>query len=210
MRITKFGHACIRIEHDGAVVVIDPGSFTAPEAVDGADAILITHEHADHVDPSHLDRSGAPIHTIAAVVDQLSDGHRERTTVVRPGQDLVVAGIPVSVVGQMHAVIHPDYPRFFNSGYVLRLGETTLYHPGDSLTVPPVQVDVCCVPSSGPWLKMAEAVDFARAVGAPSNLGIHDRLNSAVAADMVATHLNNLIGEGQRFESLEDGTDLVF
>jgi L-ascorbate metabolism protein UlaG (beta-lactamase superfamily) len=37
MRITKFGHACIRIEHDGHTIVVDPGGFTQPEAVDGAD-----------------------------------------------------------------------------------------------------------------------------------------------------------------------------
>ena len=48
MRITKFGHACVRVEHDGVTVVIDPGVFTDVEAVDGADAVLITHEHADH------------------------------------------------------------------------------------------------------------------------------------------------------------------
>ena len=32
MRITKFGHACVRLEHDGKVVVVDPGMFTDPEA----------------------------------------------------------------------------------------------------------------------------------------------------------------------------------
>ena len=35
MRLTKFGHACVRVEHEGTTVVIDPGAFTAPEAVDG-------------------------------------------------------------------------------------------------------------------------------------------------------------------------------
>ena len=45
MRITKFGHACVRIEHDGKVVVVDPGAFTDAEAVDGATAVLVTHEH---------------------------------------------------------------------------------------------------------------------------------------------------------------------
>ena len=48
MRITKYGHACVRIEQDGRVLVVDPGVWTEPEAVTGADAVLITHEHADH------------------------------------------------------------------------------------------------------------------------------------------------------------------
>ena len=60
MRITKFGHACVRVEHDGAVVVLDPGVWTDAEAVDGADAVLITHEHPDHYAPDHLRATEAP------------------------------------------------------------------------------------------------------------------------------------------------------
>ena len=44
MRITKFGHACVRVEYAGTTLVIDPGVFTQPEALTGADAVLITHE----------------------------------------------------------------------------------------------------------------------------------------------------------------------
>src|SRR5680860_431519 len=58
MRITKFGHACVRIESDGQVLVIDPGSFTDREAVDGATGVLITHEHADHFDADNLGATG--------------------------------------------------------------------------------------------------------------------------------------------------------
>ena len=70
MRITKFGHACVRIEHDGVTVVVDPGVFTDVEAVDGADAVLITHEHFDHYVPDHLRATDAPIWTIEAVTDR--------------------------------------------------------------------------------------------------------------------------------------------
>ena len=74
MRITKFGHACVRIEHDGQVVVIDPGAFTEREAVDGATAVLVTHEHVDHLDVDHLRATDAPICTIEAVRAQIADG----------------------------------------------------------------------------------------------------------------------------------------
>ena len=43
MRLTKYSHACVRIERDAAVLVIDPGSFSERAALDGVDAILITH-----------------------------------------------------------------------------------------------------------------------------------------------------------------------
>ena len=41
----------------------------------------------------------------------------ERLHVVAPG-DSIDVGVPVQVVGEKHAVIHPDYPRFDNSGYL--------------------------------------------------------------------------------------------
>ena len=85
MRITKFGHACIRIEHDGHTIVVDPGGFTQPEAVDGADAVLITHEHPDHYFPEHLARTDAPVLTIEAVAKRIRDEApdiAERLTIV--------------------------------------------------------------------------------------------------------------------------------
>src|SRR6266545_7921896 len=53
MRLTKFTHACVRAEGDG-VLVIDPGTFSERAALDGVDAVLITHEHADHLDVDAL------------------------------------------------------------------------------------------------------------------------------------------------------------
>ncbi len=211
MRITKFGHACVRIQGDGGVVVIDPGVFTDPAALEGADAVLITHEHADHVHPDHLRGSGAPIWTIAAVERLLREQApevAERVSVVRPGDRLEIAGTAVEVIGEKHAVIHPDYDRFDNSGYVLESGGASVYHPGDSLTAPGRAVDVLLAPVSAPWLKVGEAIDFVRAVGAPTSLGIHDRVYSDIGLDMVAGHMANLLPDGQAFERREPGQDL--
>ncbi|MCD4524099.1 MBL fold metallo-hydrolase [Nocardioides sp. cx-173] len=210
MRITKFGHACVRIEHEGAVVVLDPGVFTDAEAVDGASAILITHEHPDHYFPDHLRAGDAPVFTIEAVAARLREDApdlAERLTVVAPGEAFD-AGLPVRAVGELHAVIHEDYPRIHNSGYLLSVGETTVYHPGDALTVPDGAVDLLLAPASAPWLKLSEAVDFVRAVGAPRSLAIHDRVYSEVGLGMVEQHMGNLLGDGQEFLRLADGADL--
>ena len=170
MRITKFGHSCVRIEHDGHTLVIDPGMFTEPEAVDGVDAVLITHEHPDHYLPDHLARTDAPIFTIDAVARRIAEDApdiAERVTVVAPGESFD-AGVPVRAVGELHAVIHPELPRFDNSGYVVTLGDQRIFHPGDALTPPDEPVDVLCVPVSAPWMKASEAVDFARARRRPA------------------------------------------
>jgi len=54
MRLTKLEHACVRLEKDGAVLVLDPGVWTGPEALERAGAVLITHEHFDHLNADVL------------------------------------------------------------------------------------------------------------------------------------------------------------
>jgi L-ascorbate metabolism protein UlaG (beta-lactamase superfamily) len=211
MRLTKLGHACVRIQHDDAVVVLDPGVFTEPDAVDGATAVLITHEHPDHYLPDTLRRTDAPIWTIADVAARIREDApdlAERVTVVAP-DDRVDVGLPVRVVGELHAVIHPELPRFHNSGYVVTAGDTTVYHPGDALTAPGEDVDVLCLPVSAPWMRASEAVEFARAVRAPRNIAIHDRVYSEAGLGIVDGHLNTFLPkEGLDYRRLPDGSDL--
>ncbi len=74
--LTHWGHACVRLERGGARLVIDPGAFADPVVLAGADAVLVTHEHDDHVAPAALAehlaaRSTAHVWAPAAVVDRL-------------------------------------------------------------------------------------------------------------------------------------------
>jgi len=199
MRIVKFGHACVRIEPGdagGAALVVDPGAFTDREAVDGATAVLVTHEHPDHLDVDNLRATSAPVYTIAAVADQIAEQApdvRERVTVVSGGEQLDV-GVAVRVVGEWHAVIHEDLPRFHNCGYVVEADGRKVYHPGDSFTVPDEAVDVLCLPVAAPWLKMSEAVDFGREVGAARNVAIHDAVASDIGLGILDTQVGALLG----------------
>lgn len=212
MRITKFGHACVRLSHEGADLVVDPGVITGPEAVDGVAGVLVTHEHPDHWTPELLRAADCPVWTIAAVADRIAEadpGLAERVVVLEPGASLDVLGYAVRVVGRKHAVIHPELPHFDNSGYVVAAGGTTLFHPGDSFELPGEPVDVYCAPVSAPWAKMSELLDVARDVAAPRTLGIHDGVYSdfglAIAddrfADFCAQH-------GGTYSRPPAGTDL--
>ncbi len=211
MRITKFGHACVRIETGSHALVLDPGGFTEPEAVDGATAVLITHEHADHYSPEHLRRTDAPIHTIGSVAAKIREEApdvADRVTAVVPGQE-IDPGVPIRVVGEKHAVIHPEMMRFDNSGYLLEVEGVRIYHPGDSLTLPEEDVDLLLLPVSAPWLKIGECIDFARDVGAPRSLAIHDQVYSEVGLRLADAHLSHMLGErAQTYVRLRSGQDL--
>jgi L-ascorbate metabolism protein UlaG (beta-lactamase superfamily) len=211
MRLTKLGHACVRIEHEGRTVVLDPGAFTQEDATEGADAVLITHEHPDHYDAGRLRRTAAPVLTIEAVAARIREDApdvAERLQVVAPDDRLDVAGVPVRVVGERHAVIHPELPRFDNSGYLLDVGGTVVLHPGDALT-PVDGVDLLLLPVSAPWLKAAEAVDYAREIGAPRTLAIHDKVYSEAGLGIVDSHLRRFLDPaGQEYTRLADGQHL--
>ncbi len=211
MRITKFGHACVRIEHDGHVLVIDPGKFTDPEAVDGATAVLVTHEHADHYFADNLQATDAPVYTIDAVARQIRDDAAdvaERLTVVGPGESLDL-GLAVRVVGEKHAVIHPEVQWYDNSGFLVTAGDQRVYHPGDSLTLPDEAIDVLLLPVSAPWLKASECIDFARDVNAPTSLGIHDMVSSGIGLAMVRAHLDRFLApREQAYVFRKPGEDL--
>lgn len=212
MRLTKFGHAAVRIDHDGTSIVVDPGIWSQRESVEGVDAVLITHEHVDHFHLDHLRATDAPIHTIAAVAalirDQAPDV-AERVVVVEPDRSWRIGTIGVTAVGELHAVIHPELPRFHNSGYLFELGDQTVFHPGDALTGPGVAVDVLLAPVCAPWMRSSEGVDFARAVGAPRNVAIHDRVYSAEGLGVVDQQFALLLGKhDQAYVRLADGTEL--
>jgi L-ascorbate metabolism protein UlaG (beta-lactamase superfamily) len=211
MRITKFGHACVRIEYDGRVVVIDPGSLTAREAVDGAGAVLVTHQHPDHLDLDNLRATDAPVFTIAAVAEAIAAAApevHERVTVVSPGEEFE-AGLPVRAVGEWHAPIHRDLPRFANSGFVVAAGVRNAYHPGDSFTLPDTEVEVLFAPVSGPWTKLGEVIDFARDVGARRTLAVHETLASEAGLHLVDNLLEAaLLDRAQDYQRVAPGEDM--
>lgn len=201
MLLTKFTHACVRLENNGTVLVLDPGSFSeVEEAIAGAAAILITHEHADHFDKDRLaaavSRDGdLVIHAPAPVAAQLREaleepGAAERVHTVEPEKHYTVAGFEVQTFGGQHALIHPHIPVVRNIGYFIN-GE--LYHPGDSFTVPHgVQVGTLLVPVHAPWSKTAEVIDFVVAVRAPRAHQIHDALLNPTGLALVEGHVTRL------------------
>ncbi|WP_043618505.1 MBL fold metallo-hydrolase [Nonomuraea candida] len=198
MKLTKFGHACVRLEKDGKVLVIDPGSFTTDPVLDGADAVLITHEHADHVDVEKV-RAASPgleIWTCEGVAAQLTEVPG-KVQVVGHGDAFETAGFQVRAFGEWHAANHPDMPIVQNVGFLL---DDEVFYPGDALTVPQAEVGTLLVPTGAPWLRLSEMVEYLRTIRPARAYSTHDILYSEIGLGLVDNWL--------RLEAERQGADI--
>ncbi|MGE5290268.1 MAG: MBL fold metallo-hydrolase [Micromonosporaceae bacterium] len=195
MRLTKMGHSCVRLEKDAVTVVIDPGSLTEPEAVRGADALLITHEHVDHLSEERIASAakanpGLAVWTCGAVASKL-DGLPLRLHTVGDGDTFEIGGFAVQVHGEYHAITHPDHAPVPNVGFLV---DDEVFHPGDAFTLPPKAVRTLLVPASAPWMKVPEMIDYVRAVGPQRAYSIHEGLLNEHGLSLVDGVLADLAG----------------
>ncbi|MFC4943277.1 MBL fold metallo-hydrolase [Pseudonocardia sp. GCM10023141] len=174
MQITHFGHSCLLLDTGAARLLIDPGAFSKGfESLTGLDAVLVTHQHFDHLDAERLGPLLAANPDARLIVDPGTAGQLAGVAheVAAPGSSLQVAGATLDVLGGAHAVIHPDIPIVANNAYLV---DGTHLHPGDAFTLPTQPVDVLFLPTGAPWLKVSEAVDYLRAVNPRTAVPIHE------------------------------------
>ncbi|WP_433328543.1 MBL fold metallo-hydrolase [Spirillospora sp. CA-294931] len=200
MRLTKLGHACVRLQKDDRTLVIDPGAFTPEgDALDGASAVLVTHEHPDHFDADRLRAAMAAdpslsVWTSRAVAGSLADlGGRVHE--VGHGDSVDVAGFEVHVYGEDHEILHPDVPPIPNTGFLV---DGQVFHPGDALTVPDEPVPTLCLPGNAPWMKVPEMYSYLRAVAPERAYVVHDGLLNDFGLAVMQTHVGNAAKEAGR------------
>jgi L-ascorbate metabolism protein UlaG (beta-lactamase superfamily) len=198
MQITRFGHAALLVEAADTRILIDPGVFSSDEtfALTGLDAIVVTHQHPDHVDVDRLPPllAGNPDAVLLADPESAASLEAGDWTENADELETVVKGITIRGVGARHAVILPSIPRIGNVGVLVDApGEPTLFHPGDTYEHSPEGVDVLAIPLSAPWAKSSETVAFAQRVAPSVMFPIHDCTIADVA---YGTYWGQVAGHG--------------
>jgi L-ascorbate metabolism protein UlaG (beta-lactamase superfamily) len=206
MKISKYGHACLLVEEGDAKILIDPGAFSKGfEKLTGINAILITHQHPDHMVPDNIEAVMAENPTAEVYSDE---GSAEVLTqagiarrVIHEGDEFDVNGVKVEVFGRDHAVIHPDIPGISNVGYMIA---KRFFYPGDAFTIPGGPIEILAAPVGAPWLKIEEAVDYVRDVKPKFVIPVHDGVLSDAGMQIQSGALKNL-GGADKLLVIEDG-----
>ncbi len=184
MKITKHGHACLELELDGKKALIDPGFYT--EDVSGLTdvvALVITHSHDDHCFETQVagiakSNPGIKIFGTSEVAAKLSSFD---VTTVYHGDFYQEQGFSFEFFGDMHQVIHESIPLIQNTGVMVN---GKLYYPGDSYTTPEAPVEILACPTSAPWLKIGDVMDFVAAVKPKQSFATHNALLSDLGHDL--------------------------
>ncbi len=176
MKVTKLGHCCLLIEEAGVRVLTDPGTFsTKQDEVTGIDLVLITHEHADHLHIDSLKKVIANNPTAKVItnsaVGKILDQEKIAYTVVEDGGKFSHGDVTIEGCGTEHGYIYKTVKAVMNTGYLVN---NKLFYPGDALYDPKRPVEVLALPVVAPWLKISEAIDYAKALKPKACFPVHD------------------------------------
>ena len=173
LEITFLGHGTLMLTFKGTIVHIDPYSRVADyAALPRADLILLTHDHADHLDEAALALVRTPATDI--VLPPVCAERVQGGLILKNGETRTVRGITVTAVPAYNLVHHRDngepfHPRGVGNGYLLDFGDTRLYVAGDTENTPEMaalkDVDIAFLPMNLPYTMTPEMVaDAARSL----------------------------------------------
>ena len=177
MRLTKHEHAFLQLEQNGQQLLIDPGMYSAQlPKTENVVAITLSHIHDDHSFRPHLEKlldlhPEAKLFGPKEVADKLSGLD---VTTCYHGDRYQVGGFTIDFFGYLHQEIHRSIPLVENLGVMVN----NLYYPGDSYSIPETKVDVLACPSSAPWLKISDVMDFLASVKPKRVFPTHNALLS--------------------------------
>lgn len=176
MKITKFEHAFLQVEHSNQQLLIDPGIYSAQlPKLDNVVGIVLTHLHDDHSYLPHITAiksqfPSAKIFGPADVAVKLGDMACE---VVTHGSHIEVGEYRLDFFGDLHQEIHRSIPLVQNVGVLVN---STLYYPGDSYTQCDYPYEILACPSAAPWMQISDLIDFVEAAKPKRAFATHNAI----------------------------------
>ena len=172
LKITFIGHATLMFTFGEKVVHVDPVSRAADYSkLPKADVVLVTHDHADHLDAgaiSMVRKEGTVV-----IAPEKSAGALTGAVVMKDGDTREAAGMKIEAV-PAYNLVHkrqsgePYHPRGTGNGYVITFGDKRVYVAGDTENTPEMKalknIDIAFLPMNLPYTMTPEMVaDAAKA-----------------------------------------------
>jgi L-ascorbate metabolism protein UlaG (beta-lactamase superfamily) len=169
LTVQPINHSAIRFEFKGKQYYVDPAGEAHWDRVPKADAIFITHEHFDHLDPKVIDRirkEGTVIYANASSVKKAGFGQTIEVGQRKQVLDITVEAVPAYNLSPDREKYHPKDRK--DNGYVLTFGDKRVYVAGDTEGTPEMKalkdIAIAFLPINLPYTMPAqEAAEAARA-----------------------------------------------
>ncbi len=178
MKIKKLGHCCFVMEpKNGIRIMTDPGSFSMLQVGEkNINAIIITHEHQDHLHVESLKdvlkNNPRAIVITNTSVGKILDTNNIPYIKVEEGDKYHIEGVNIVAFGDNHAEIYEDFGKVQNTGYMV----DSLCYGGDSFHYPDLNVDILALPVVGPWMKLKDAIEYAKNIRPRICFPVHDAI----------------------------------
>ena len=154
--VKYLGHASFEIKAGDKIIYIDPSEG---EYKDKADLILISHSHDDHCQPSKVKNIRKEDTLVIAPADcALKVGGSVKS--LKAGEkssfgDVTVEAVSAYNYKRFRSPGNPFHPKGFGVGYLVTVGNRTIYHAGDTDFIPEMRdlrnIYLALLPSGGTY-----------------------------------------------------------
>ena len=206
MEITKYSHAALVIEENGKRLVIDPGNYSEDlTKTKDVVAIVVTHAHDDHCGEEQLrglvkTNPEVKLFGTSEVAKRLPELN---ITTVYHGDFYEVEHFTLEFFGDLHQEIHHSIPLIQNTAVMVN---DSLYYAGDSYTPPDKKVEILACPTSAPWLRIGDVMDYLTVVRPQKCFPTHNALLSDKGHSLQNGRVKQVVESfGGEFRYLEPG-----